>query len=535
MTIQPIPSQPTPGAASPAKQAPEPGPRDEFVRFRYNPQDPLAMTGGETLLPREAVTAPLEGPRIKVSDGTLEGPDAQGNYLFEDGTRGFQQATSFVSATRTLNLVERALGHKVEWAWSFGDQLTVRPHYGEGFNAFYSRQMHSVAFFDGHDPVRNKTVHSCESLEVVSHEAGHAILDGMKPGLVGWFGSVEAEAFHESFGDVLAFLVTLQDDRVLDGLVQATGGDLRRENFVARMGEELSQGINHARLGSRKPPEWTIRNANNALRYEDPSGLPERPDDDTKLGREPHNFSRLFTGATWDVLAGLTAENRAAGQDPRRAIASARDTLLPLFLRGVELGPDRMKHYNQMAEALLRADARDNDGRHAELIARLFVARDILPGPPAAVPDLQVDRVPVLAAEAQSLLEDHRDTLGIPAGLPLEARAITRNDRGETLIRFGYAEERDLGNGLSTELGGTLTLGFDAGGRLFHRLFEPVDDEQVELAREAVEMHMAAGDIRGSAPLSAEEAVQPEGRTYTGYLEPGLDGTTRVVRLPAVN
>src|SRR5262249_30437704 len=156
----------------------------------------------------------------------------------------FQQVQSFVSANLPLNMYQSALGREIPWA--FNGPLKVHPHAGEGFNAFYARQLHAVNYFDGQDTVQGKAIHGSESLEVASHEVGHAVLDAMKPGLMAWWGGLEAPAFHESFGDITAILTTLQEPTVIDKVVAETGGDLHKPNIVARLGEEMSVGINNA-------------------------------------------------------------------------------------------------------------------------------------------------------------------------------------------------------------------------------------------------------------------------------------------------
>ena len=70
-----------------------------------------------------------------------------------------------------------------------------------------------LSFF--HDVVRDATngrqvtVFSGESPDVVAHELGHAVLDSLKPALFE-LASIEAAAFHESFGDMSAILTALQ-------------------------------------------------------------------------------------------------------------------------------------------------------------------------------------------------------------------------------------------------------------------------------------------------------------------------------------
>lgn len=522
-TETPAPSQPP---------APQPDPAATEVRVSYNPQDSLVMPGGETRVPRADIGADLSNPRMKMADSTpTVKPDAEGNYLFAPGTKGFQQANTFVSAERPLRMMEQGVGHEIPWA--FSGKLDIHPHAGGGFNAYYSRQGKSINFFDGNDPIRKKTIAASESLEVVSHEAGHAILDGMKPGMLGWFASAEAEAFHESFGDMIAILTTLQDDRVVDRVVEQTGGDLKKQNIVAALGEDLSLGINNSVFDGAKPAGWTIRNAINSFTYADPKTLPSSPKDDNQLGREAHNFSRLFTGAFYDILNGLTAKEMAAGKTPGDAIKAARDVLTPLLARTVELGPNRMKKYQEMADAMVAADKKDFNGAHLDVITSVFANRKIRPAtaPKPELPDVRLEGPLSSNDDAAKFLATHRPALGVAADAPLRPAARWTNERGEQFVRYDYTQDASVGQNLSTQVAGSLTVAFDRDGKLFHSLYEPIDKQQLDLVKDIVDFHFAEGDILEGGSLT--KAVKDDGHPWLGYVAVSAEGDRQLVRIPA--
>ena len=58
------------------------------------------------------------------------------------------------------------------------------PSNPNGFNAYYDRG--GLFFYYDKDDITNKEAYASESLEVVSHEAGHAILDAVQPDSVGY-------------------------------------------------------------------------------------------------------------------------------------------------------------------------------------------------------------------------------------------------------------------------------------------------------------------------------------------------------------
>lgn len=529
-------SNSAPTATNPAAPTAEPATQSaDTVRVSYTPQDPGTLPAVETTVPRAKVGATLSGPRIAMDDTINKvTPDADGNYLFAAGTPGFQQSSSFAATDKTLTVFEDYLGHAQPWA--FDAPLKIHPHFQDGFNAFYLRLDKSVNFFDGYDPVKKAVVHGSESLDVVSHEVGHAILDGMKPGLVGWFGSLEAKSFHEAFGDVAAILTALHEDSVLDRLVAQTGGDLKRPNLVAGMAEEFSQGINHAHLNGVKPDGWTLRNANNPHVYVDPETLPKKPADIDDLFQEPHSFSTVFTGATWDIMAAMTSANLEKGMAPRQAITTARDAFGKIFAHGVELGPNRMKKLSEMADGLMAAEKRYFGGQYAKIIGDAFTARHIEHKGGALAPEvlpsatLPASGVTTLAG-ADAFLATAREPLGVSAETPMKAEQTWRNDRGETFVRYGWTEEMPLDAHTYTELGGSLTLGFDADGKLFHKMYEPVDDEQRTLARAEIDDVQARLGVRDSAPSVASDLKRPDGLPYEAYIE--RDGSRRkLVKVP---
>ena len=446
---------------------------------RYQPQDPLTTAAVEV---RVAAVPTLANERISVQDRveTVK-PDSQGNFLCQPGTAEFQQVNTFVIANRTLSVFEKALGHKIPWA--FQGDLKIHPHYDQGFNAFYLRQDHSLNFFDGFDTTLGKTIAGSESLDVVSHETGHVILDGLRPGLMGWFGSGEAPAFHESFGDMAAILTALQDDGVIDRVCAETGGDLHKPNVVSRLAEEMSQGINHTYLEGTRPDNWVMRDANNDYLYLQPESLPDNAPPEV-LTAEPHSFSRIFTGAFWDILAEVSDDFRQQGQDPRQALISSRDVMARLLARTVELGPNRLNRLSQMGKAMIEADRHYFQSEYAIIIEKTLQTRNLLPLSGPESPTFSRGQTPTNLAEADRMLKTQQTGVQLPDDL--KAEALWKNDLGETFVRYDAVREVDLDSSTCTDLAASLTLAMDAQGSVFHALWEPVDETSIELARQEV-------------------------------------------------
>ncbi len=365
------------GAAVKASQA----------EFSQNPQDKVVLEPGTYTV--EGLKSGDVGPAVDKArlNEALE-PGGEGKFIYEQGTPGFHAANAFSAVARTIKFFEEGTGMNISWAFK-KPQLDVNPDAGEMLNAYYQRGEGSVNFFHSTDPVTTQVVHSGDSGEVVSHEVGHAILDAFRPAyLMNW--RTDAGAFHESFGDMLALVMSVQDDRVLAKVVEQTGGDLTKPNMAANLGEELGITINNTSGKNRTGGDYT-RTAINKLKWSDPKDLENNPEDPNELGSEVHNFSRLWTGAFYDVFTGIVNENRAAGMDPAQAIREASNEGLRMLGRLVKGAPRFDFTYKDMAKAFIASDRDGNGGKHVDLITRAYKNRDILPADfnPSSLPPTQ--------------------------------------------------------------------------------------------------------------------------------------------------
>ena len=366
---------------------PKPPVQPENKDFSYNPQDPAVMSDAPStisdvwskdgkpqtdtvkLANKKAVFDAFGRLRdIKDDPGFKLEPKADGNYNYEHGDELHTAANVFGGTAKTVakynEVYSELTGKTIEWA--FGEQqLGVSPETGDWPNAFYARQLGGTHFFDtGNTSTGN-------SGEVVSHETGHAILDAIRPNYFGRTGGPETGAFHEAFGDVLAFLMTLTDDRAAEKLAEVTGGDLKsHRNFLSDMGEDFGRALGRGDGG--------IRNSFNEFTYKDPATLPERGSE-TQLGREVHDFSRLWSGAFYDVLDGIADANREAGMSPKDALKAAGEEGFKLLVGQMEHAPSGSNvTFKQMAAALMDGDKQFNAGSRQQLIGDVMVKRELL-------------------------------------------------------------------------------------------------------------------------------------------------------------
>ena len=254
--------------------------------------------------------------------------------------------------------------------WQPGASLRVLLDEGVDLNAYYDRR--ALNFFHGPSP--SGTVYSGESPDVACHEMGHAILDSIKPQLWG-AASHEAAAFHESFGDMSGILSALQLQSLRTAILQDTGGNLYRNSRLSRLAEQLGTAI-RAQYPDAVDPDC-LRNAVNSFTYHDPITLPQMAPA-AQLSSEPHSFSRVFTGAFFEALAGMLTARAANHSSPtEQELLTVSQDIADLLVAGVRQAPVVSNFYAQVAAAMVQASASKNPA-YPPILKGVFVRRSIL-------------------------------------------------------------------------------------------------------------------------------------------------------------
>ncbi|MBT9585770.1 hypothetical protein IV102_20685, partial [bacterium] len=206
------------------------------AEFSYNSQDSFVLPASSTTVGGVSIGKGVSTEKVLLKGGLAA---VDGKFVYTPEDRRHFAANAFAAVNKAVNIFQEAYGSPVQWATG-KSQLEVTADAGEQLNAYYSRWEGGLFFFHSKDVQAQEVVYSAGSGEVVAHEAGHAILDAIRPGYFeAW--SPDPGAFHESFGDLLALLISLKDDRVLDRVVEQTGGDLSQPNLAAALGEQLGR------------------------------------------------------------------------------------------------------------------------------------------------------------------------------------------------------------------------------------------------------------------------------------------------------
>jgi hypothetical protein len=285
-----------------------------------------------------------------------------------------EAACCHFTTVNAINLLQKHL-KKPLTRWAAVPVLFIQPRAGRQLNAYYDRQ--AVRLFFGLDPKLNKVVYTSNSTDVYCHELGHAILDAIRPDLFN-MQAIEVWSFHEAFGDIHAVMNILQHDFALDSVLKATDGDLRKPSFISSVAEELGIAIFNSTGGRQGYLPNMLRNMLNQYTYVQPETLPVRGLDN-QLTTNPHSFSRVFSGAWFDILIGIY-ETYKVGMAPKDALIKARDVIASYTYGALPIAPATIRFYDAMAKAMLVMD-KGNNYEFNSLMNQKFIARGILRAP----------------------------------------------------------------------------------------------------------------------------------------------------------
>lgn len=514
-------------------------PADQFeatVRVKVFPQDPLVGPTEVIELPKDLVGDRLSSPRIKTKDpAPIAIADPDGKYDYEIGTPQFDQANAHAIVANTLQMYDRYLGAPARW--SFPGPLQVIPHKGEGKTAYFSRWDRSINFFEWNSPSLGKRVTTAQSADVIAHEIGHAVWDGLRP-LAGYSG--EAGAFHEAFGDCSALLHALQQESNLTKALEQNGGNFREPSLLSRMAEEFGTGFNKEDKDPNNDDRPYYRTALNEFKYIDPREL---PDDDYPptvgedvLTREFHSFSRVWSGAFYRMLSSLYDGERSDGKESLDALKAARDKIGHVWGKALtELPPSGIK-FATVAESMLKTTSREGDLTTFDRLASVLVDRDILDE--QTVARLRGATAPQVSqgdGKPETVLKNLGEEFDLPEGYAPEGEPHKLDD-GRTVYLFTRPERHELpglkheGDSIEVELRSGLAATFNEKGELVSHYHTPVGDQERADAELMVSDLMRKDRVKESAFSLQNE--NESGQVFLGRLQADRRGVKVFERIP---
>lgn len=338
-------------------------------------QDPSVAEIGirKAFLPRPVSSGPADA-RITV---TITGmppvtANAFGDFIETPLTQQFDAVHTFAVVRETLTMYQRALAVNnvpavVPWQWNtpnVPDPLQVFPRHSNMQNAFYSRNGRLLAFgfFPKPGvPAPAPTIFTCRSLDIVAHETGHAILDGLKPNWILNNNPPQTGALHESFGDLTAIFLALSQFDQVEAVIAQTKANLHNKTFLADLAEEFGLALGLP---------FGLRNADNDLKL-------------SQVGNEVHALSQVFTGAIYDILADIFVfERKPALRDDAVTLHATAQYLMSLVLRAIHNAPAAGATFAHVAnQMLLVANADGKPVQYRNFIRNRFTVREVVVSP----------------------------------------------------------------------------------------------------------------------------------------------------------
>jgi hypothetical protein len=224
-----------------------------------------------------------------------------------------------------------------------------------------SRTEKALKFGDFVPTLSTTRVFTCRSFDIVSHETGHAVLDGLKPGWIMLGQPPQTGGLHEAFGDLTAIFLALSQIDQVEGVIAQTKANLHDKIFLADLAEQFGLALGRPN---------GLRNADNNLKL-------------SETGTEVHAISQVFTGAIYDILADIFAfERKSAVNDDAVTLYDVGQYLCSLVLRAIIASPNSGAIFANVASQMLSIAAADGKPvQYRNFIRNQFTLREVVVSP----------------------------------------------------------------------------------------------------------------------------------------------------------
>ncbi|RCV48653.1 hypothetical protein DEF23_24750 [Marinitenerispora sediminis] len=368
-------------AAAPTPAAPLVGPRILVYK-----QDPMVTELGirPVFLPSVVLNGPADARVTTQLPGTTPvARDVNGDFIFPANSREFDCSHTFAVVRETLTMYERHHGAPLPFAWNAAGNtqpIAVFPRAAMGANAFYSRTAKALKFLFFTPQGSPSEVFTCRSLDIVAHETGHAVLDGLKPGWLAAGNPPQTGGLHEAWGDLSAIFLALSQPDQAEALVTLTKGNLHATSFLSAVAEQFGTALGLS---------FGLRNADNDLKL-------------SEAGNEVHAISQVFTGGIYDVLADVYVfeyERQRAAKSPTLVLMEVAGRICKLLFDAVVLAPPTAATYADVVNAMLRVSAAQGDPPiYRTFVRNRFALREVVASP-TPITDLVSGQMPMTDAE----------------------------------------------------------------------------------------------------------------------------------------
>ena len=447
----------------------------------------------------------------------------------------FRQVHLWATAQSILEFYEDpwVLGRPVPWAFK-DNRLILVPHAGLGENAFYDRHSKSLQLYCYGTPEDPK--YTCLSHDIIAHEMGHAILDGIRP-LYLEHTSLQTTAFHEFVADLTAVLTVIRDNVARD--VMAHWEKLKEKN-PQKYNDDLKNfpGYVAPEFGAYCADRPYLRSAHNDQTLED-----------ALAAATPHDASEFLTGTLFEIQERLISQFLKRNPKNTRAQAHwwAADRIRRLALQPLDYCPPVDIQFLDYARAVLRCyeltSPRDTSG-YRDILLEVFHQRGFCdcgvwqkehdrgecdldpPRLPSGLLHHDIDRIAGSRTGAYYFLNDNRDKLGIPAHQDFFIADLYETHKWdvgrerlpkEIVLEYVWRELVELDEERFGDLGGQKvhllcggTLVFDDRGNVVSWFAKPGTESELGRQRKQALLDHIAGEVRTGAlglldPLEEEQ------------------------------
>lgn len=383
-----------PGAPRGAESPPDPNvplPYAFGARVLMWKQDPSVLDMGtrKAFLPGVVLAGPRDA-RIASGDPGISPvePNAFGDFVTMPDTPQFDAVHTFAVVRQTLTMYQRSLssaGAEMPLPWQWNSSIDTAPLHifphglPNVMNAFYSRSQNCLKFGDFVPSGQKERVFTCRSFDIVAHETGHAVLDGLKPHWLLADAPPQTGGLHEAFGDLTAIFLALSQLDQCEAVVAQTKARLHDKTFLADIAEQFGLALGGT---------TGLRNADNDLTL-------------SEAGTQVHAISQVFTGAVYDILADIFAlERNPVFEDDAAVLHRVAAWLRGLVLRALVAAPDIAATYADVVNEMLRLTGEDGKpASHADSIRHQFTVRQVVGAPEAGEdPPLPAEPAGTMAA-----------------------------------------------------------------------------------------------------------------------------------------
>jgi hypothetical protein len=340
----------------------------------------------------------------------------------------------FATVLKTMRLFERedTLGRKLTWAFG-APQLLVIPRAGQWTNAYYERDSHSLQFFyfqSSKNPAQ--TVYTALSHDIVAHETGHAILDGIAPDLYNAV-TPQSLAMHEAIADLIALMMAFKSKNLSTAVLDANDGKIDDSSTFSGIAGEFASARDPAGRN------LYLRNLKNKKTL-DPKGNKE----DVVARAEPHALSEVLSGALYSVMLKIynavwdrqaeKARGKPKVYSSGLALFIASERFKRMIFRALDYLPPGEASFADYGRAVLASDQASypNDSKERKWIVDEFVHRGIVANPKELAVQTDYEERALKEVDLHTLVESdwaayafansNRKLLRIPPDVPFRVR-----------------------------------------------------------------------------------------------------------------